>query len=147
MKSAGTARRDGADVLVDVSGFDGWTFRVHEHGGLTVTPAPGERLTQPRWRQVPVGAVLGAAEALTAADRLAAVVAELPALTPTTRAPGPERDQLVVRAYRAALAVGLPPRVVVAAAFGVPEQTAGQWFTSLRARDVLGSVHQERNSA
>ena len=144
-----TARRAGADVEVSNlhPSLPGWTVTVHGFGtggGITITPARGARITEPAVRLIRIGAVLDAADALTAGDRLTATVDSLGPLPQSSRAPGPERDRQVVAAYRQALAEGVTPRVVIATWFGIPEQTAGRWIADLRALHVLGTIHEER---
>lgn len=143
-----TARRAGDDVLVSDLHPDllGWTVTVHAlgTGGITITPPAGARITEPAVRLIRIGAVLDAAAALTAEDRLAAAAASVNGWTGPDWAPGHHRDVLVREAYRAALRHGIAPRALIAHLWNITEYKAGTWLTEMRSRQAIGSVQTER---
>jgi len=133
----------------DLPGWDAWSFVVSlDRRCVTVIAPPGQMVTAPMWRRMPIGTALRFVTDARQQDIFKALaVAEDAATQRRPYGGSNEHTWAVVAAYRDALACDLTPVPALAARFKTSERTAERWIADARRAGHLADYWTEKREA
>lgn len=127
-------------IISNLQGWPGWTFTAKQNGAVEACPPEGSKITQARWRSMPISTVLRLAS--REGGSTAMVAAGL--VEKDVKPHSAQHLSAVREIYRAAVWFDTPPRNAITGHFEVSTTTADRWISKARMRGLLESWKEEQ---